>query len=250
MKALVRAASMGALIVAGAAASAAGPVMAQTAPPASAADTVFRATTLNLSAHGEVRRAPDMATITLGVTTEGATAAEALAANAARMNQVIAALKAGGIEARDIQTSGLNVNPQYVYVENQPPRLTGYRVSNQVTVIVRRLDRLGAAVDAAVRSGATDVGGVSFGIAQPGAAEDAARLEAVKALQAKADLYAKATGYRVARLVTLTEGGGYAPEPPRPMAMRAYADKEAATPVEAGELAVRIEISATFELVK
>jgi uncharacterized protein YggE len=250
MKALVRAASMGALIVAGAAASAAAPAMAQSAPP-SAADSLFRATTLNLSAEGEVRRAPDMATITLGVTTEAATAGEALSANSARMNQVIASLKAGGIDAKDIQTSGLNVQPQYVYVENQPPRLSGYRVSNQVTITVRRLDRLGSAVDAAVKSGATDVGGISFGIDKPQAAEDAARLEAVKALQAKADLYAKATGYRVARLVSLSEGGGYAPEPPRPMAMRAYAaDKAEAAPVEAGELAVRIQISATFELVK
>lgn len=246
MKALFRAAALSALLVAGAAGTAA----AQTAP-ASAADTVFQATTLSLSAFGEVRRAPDTATITLGVQTDGATAAEALRQNAVRMNQVIAALKRGGVEARDIQTSGLSLSPQYVYQENLPPRLTGYQASNQVTITVRDLAGLGQAVDAAVNAGASNVGGIAFGLEDSAAAEDAARLAAVKALQAKADLYARATGYRIARLVTLSEGGGYAPPPPMPvLAMAARMDKAESTPVEAGELKVRIDVNATFELVR
>lgn len=252
MKALFRAAApkalvLGALILAGSAAA----VSAQEAAPAvSAADTLFRATTLNLSAAGETRAAPDMATITLGVQTEAPTAAEALRDNAQRMTQVIAALKKGGIDARDIQTSGLNLNPQYVYVENQPPKLNGYQVTNQVTVTVRDLGRLGQAVDATVNAGATTIGGISFGLQNPDAAEDAARLDAVKAVQHKADLYAKATGYRVARLVSLSEGGGYAPQPPMPMMRANFADKAMSTPVEAGELKVRVDVSAVFEMVR
>src|SRR5215217_8366920 len=101
------------------------------------------------------------ATITLGVTTEAPTAAEAMRLNAAKMSQVIAALKKGGIADRDLQTSGLNLNPQYVYQENLPPRLNGYQASNQVTVVVRDLAKHGQAVDAAVNSGATNVGGVA-----------------------------------------------------------------------------------------
>jgi uncharacterized protein YggE len=245
MKALFRAAALGALIVAGSA----GGALAQTAAT-SAAGAVFNATTLSLSADGEVSRRPDMATITLGVQTDAPTAAEALRLNAVRMNQVIAAIKRGGVADRDIQTSGLNLNPQYVYQENLPPRLTGYQASNQVTIIVRDLTRLGQAVDASVNAGASNVGGVAFGLQDSDAAEDAARLEAVKALQAKAGLYAQATGYRVARLVTLSEGGGYNPPAPMPIMAMARMDKAESTPVEAGELKVRIDITATFELVR
>ena len=245
MKTLFRAAAVGALILAGSA----GATLAQTAPTATA-DTLFRATTLNLTAFGEVSRKPDMATISTGVQTEAPTAAEAMRLNAVRMNQVIAALKKGGIADRDIRTSGLSLNPQYVYQENLPPKLTGYQASNQVTVAVRDLVKLGPAVDAVVQSGASNVGGISFGLQNSDAAEDAARLAAVKALQAKADLYAQATGYRVARLVTLSEGGGYSPPAPMMMANFARMDKAEATPVEAGELKVRIDVTATFELVK
>lgn len=245
MKALFRAAAVGALLVV----ASGGASLAQTGP-APAADTMFKTTVLSLSADGEVSRRPDMATIALGVQTEAPTAAEAMRLNAARMNQVIAALKRGGIADRDIQTSGLSLSPQYVYQENLPPRLTGYQASNQVTLVVRDLTKLGQAIDASVGAGASNVGGVAFGLQDSDAAEDAARLDAVKALQAKADLYARATGYRVARLVTLSEGGGYSPPSPAPMFAAVRMDKGESTPVEAGELKVRIDISATFELVR
>ena len=247
MKSLFRAAAVGALILAGTA-GASGVAMAQTAP---AAESVFKATTLNLSAYGETRQAPDMATITLGVTTEAPSASEAMKLNADRMTQVIASLKKAGIDPRDIQTSGLNLNPQYVYVENQPPKLNGYQASNTVTIVVRDLKKLGSVVDASVNSGATNVGGISFGIEDSQASEDKARVEAVKALQAKANLYAQSLGYKVARLVTFSESGGYAPQPPVVYASFARAEKmDAGTPVEAGQLKVRIDVSATFELVK
>ena len=246
MKALFRAAALGALIVAGTASAAS----AQT-PPTIGADTMFRATTINLSAHGETRVAPNIATITLGVQTEAATAAEAMRLNANRMSQVIASLKKAGIDDRDIQTSGLNLNPQYVYELNTPPRLSGYQASNQVVVTARELNRLGQVVDATVSAGANHVGGISFGLADPSAAEDAARLAAVAKLRERADLYAGAMGYRVSRLVTMSEGGGYMPAPP-PMPMMAMQREkmDASTPVEGGELKVRMDVSATFELVR
>lgn len=247
MKTLLRAAAVGALILAGTA-GATGAAMAQTVP---AAESAFKATTLNLSAYGETRQAPDMATITLGVTTEAPSASDAMKLNADRMTGVIASLKKAGVDPRDIQTSGLNLNPQYVYVENQPPKLNGYQASNTVTIVVRDLKSLGSVVDASVNSGATNVGGISFGIENSQASEDKARIEAVKALQAKADLYAKSLGYKVARLVTFSESGGYAPQPPVVYASFARAEKmDAGTPVEAGQLKVRIDVSATYELVK
>lgn len=214
------------------------------------ADAAFRATTLNLSAYGESKAVPDLATITLGVQTDAPTAAGAMGANAAQMNKVIAALKKAGIAERDIQTSSLSVNPQYVYVENNPPKLNGYQASNQVTIQVRDLAKLGQTVDATVGAGATNVGGISFGLSDPQAAEDKARLDAVKALQAKADLYARATGYKIVRLVSLGEGGGYTPQPPMPMYAMAKREMSDSSPVSAGELKVRIDVSATYELVK
>jgi len=191
-----------------------------------------------------------MATIGLGVVTEGADAASAMQANAARMSEVIAALKKRGLAARDIQTSQISLEPQYVYEQNHPPRLTGYRASNQVTVTVRDLARLGAAVDAVVSAGANQVGGISFGLSDPAAAENAAREAAVKALAAKAELYARATGYRLARLVSLSEGGGYAPPPPIPMVAIAARFEKADTPVSPGETRVRIDVTGVYELAR
>jgi uncharacterized protein YggE len=247
MKTLMRAAALGLVLTAGAAAPGA---LAQAAPPA--ADTMFRATTLNLSAYGETKAAPDMATITLGVMTEGKTAAEAMQANATRMAAVMASLRKAGIADKDIQTSNLNLNPQYRYQENQPPLLVGYQASNNVTVTVHDLKKLGAAVDATVTAGANQVHGISFGLEDPAAAENAAREAAVKALSAKAELYARATGYKVSRLVSLSEGGGYAPQPPMPMV--AYASKraemDAGTSVSGGELKVRIDISGLYEVAR
>jgi len=246
MQMLMRAAALGLVLGAGAAPAA----LAQTAAPVGA-EAVFRATTLNLGAYGETRLAPDMATIDLGVMTEAQTAQAAMQANAQRMSQVMAALKRGGIAAKDIQTSQLGVEPQYAYEQNQPPRLTGYRATNQVTVTVRDLGRLGAAVDATVSAGANQVGQISFGLADPKAAENNARQEAVKALAAKADLYAKATGHRVLRLVSLSEGSAFSPPQPVPMvAMASARFKEADTQVSPGEIKVRVDVSGVYELAR
>lgn len=233
-------------------ASAGGAVHAQAVSPAPppAADSMFRATTLNLSAYGETKVAPDMATISLGVMTEASSAQAAMAQNRTRMAQVIAALRAGGIAERDIQTSGLSLSPQYVYVQNEQPKLSGYQASNQVTVTVNDLSKVGAAIDATVGAGANTVGGVTFGLKDPEAAENDARRRAVQALQAKANLYAQATGHRVGRLVTLSEGGGYTPQPPMPMMAMRMEKADSSTPVQPGQLNVRIDITGLYELTR
>jgi uncharacterized protein YggE len=214
------------------------------------ADAAFRATTLSLAAFGETRIAPDMATISLGVSTVAPTAAEAMQANRDRMNRTVQALKAQGIADRDVQTSGLNLSPQYAYEQNKPPRLTGYQASNEVTITARDIARLGPTVDAVVAAGANQINGISFGLQNPRDAENRARRAAVEAVAAKAALYAEATGHRVQRLVNLSEGGGYVPVQNRPVMMRMQADAAAAPPtaIEPGELRVRIDVSATYEL--
>ena len=98
-----------------------------------------------------------------------------------------------------------------------------------------------------VGAGANEIQGISFGLKNAEAAENEARIKAAKALSAKASLYAGATGYKVVRMVNLSESGGYSPEPPRPMLAMARAEK-ASTPIAAGELSVRIQVSGTYEL--
>jgi uncharacterized protein YggE len=224
------------------------PTLAQSAD----SDRMFEATTLTLSAHGETKITPDQATITLGVQTTAPTAADAVRQNAARMSAITAALRAQSLPDRDIQTSNLSLNAQYTYAQDQPPRLNGYQASNDVTVIVEDIAKLGPIVDAVSAAGANQINGISFGLRDSTAAEDQARLAAVKALKAKADLYAQATGYHTERLVNLSEGAPQEIGPVRPM-FRMAAEAVAAappTPVSAGELTVGVDVTGVYELAK
>ncbi len=243
----------GALMAAAALTVAAPSAQAQSQPNGGSPLTIQAVTerpSLNLSAYGEVKAAPDMATITFAVVTDAATAAEAMAQNATRMNQVMAALRRAGIAERDVQTSGLNLSAQYDYVQNEPPRLRGYQATNQVTVIINDLTRVGSTADAVVTAGVNQINGISFGLRDPSAAENQARQIAVRNLQAKAALYAQALGVDLGGIRSLSEGGGYAPQPPRPMyAARAeMAMDSGGTSVAAGELTVRIDITGIYDL--
>lgn len=212
----------------------------------------FAATTLNLSATGEISAQPDQATLDFGVTALAPNAGAAVRQDAQVMTQVLAALKAQGVADRDVRTSGLSVQAQYTFAPNVPRRLNGYEASNRVTVTASDPSRVGALVDAAVAAGANDVGGITFGLKDPQAVQDQARLQAVKALAARADLYAKAAGYRVARLVNLTEGQRFAPGPQPQFAevVVTAARRGAPTPVAAGDISVQVQVSATYELTR
>jgi len=241
----------GAVTAAVALAAAASPSMAQTAPAPGTVQTMQTAPALNLSAYGEVKAKPDMATITFGVQTEAPTAATAMRDNATQMTQVMAALRRAGIAERDIQTSGLNLQAQYDYVQNEPPKLRGYQATNRVTVIINDLTKVGTTADAVVSAGVNQIDGISFGLKDSSAAEDQARQLAVRALQSKAQLYAQALGVQLGGIRSLNEGGGYTPQPPMPVAMFARAQAAGdSTPVSAGELTVRIDINGVYDIVR
>jgi uncharacterized protein YggE len=209
----------------------------------------FAATTLVLSASGEVRVQPDLAVLNLGVQADGPDAAQAFARARTRTNALFATLRDQGVADTDIQTDGLNLQAQYAEQDSKGPAvLTGYRASNTVKVRLHDISHAGAVVDAVVSAGANQVNGISFELSNPSVAEDEARRLAVKALQAKAELYAEATGYRVRRLISLSEGGGGYAGPVYPVvAMRRMT---AETPVAAGEATVSATVSATFELAR
>ena len=205
-------------------------------------------TLLSVSATAESRRVPDVATISTGVVTQAADANAAMRANAVQMDKVMAAIRAAGIAERDVQTSGINLNPQYRYVENQAPSITGYQASNAVNVKVRDLSKLGKVLDAFVASGANQVNGPNFEVDKPEEAYDEARVAALRKAQAQARTYADALGLKVRRIVSISEGGASFPRP-MPMVRAMAADammKE--TAVSPGETALSVNIDVVFEL--
>ncbi len=219
------------------------------AQPASTINQTIAGTRLDVSATGEVTRVPDLATISAGVTTRAATAGAALQQAATRMARVRAALKRAGIEDRDIQTSNISLNPEYRYVENQPPRIVGYSASNQLSVRFRDIANAGAILDALVAEGANQINGPTLSIDKPEAALDEARARAVASGRARAELYARALGLRVVRVVIVSESGGsYPVPPPMPMMMARGEAASADTKVDPGEQRLQVTLAMTFEL--
>lgn len=205
-------------------------------------------TRLDISATGEVTRVPDIAIISAGVVTRSTTAGGAIQDNAARMERVIAALKRAGIADRDIQTSSINLNPEYRYEENQQPQLVGYSASNQLTIRFRDIRNSGRVLDVLVAEGANQINGPTMTIEHPEEALDEARAKAVAAGRARAELYARALGKRVARVILVSESGGYYPPPPMPMAERAMVAGTPVTKIEPGEQKLQVTLSMVFEL--
>lgn len=206
-------------------------------------------TLVSVSASAESKRVPDVATINTGVVTQAADANAAMRQNAEQMDKVMKALRAAGIAERDIQTSGINLNAQYHYEQNQPPRITGYEARNTVNVKVRDLAKLGRVLDTLVSQGANQINGPSFEVDEPEEAYDEARVAALKKAQARAQTYADALGLRVRRIVSISEGGGFMPQPMpmvRAMAADAYAGKE--TAVSPGEATLSANLDVVFEL--
>lgn len=237
MKTILAALMLGAASLPGAAAAQSVPVM-----------QTIAGTRLDVSATGEATRVPDIAIVSAGVVTRTATARAALEQNAARMDRVRAALKRAGIADRDIQTSNISLNPEYRYVQDQPPRLVGYTASNQVNVRFRDIARTGDILDALVAEGANQINGPNLTIDKPEEAQDEARTKALGVGRARAELYARALGMRVVRLLSVSEGGGYAVPPPMPVMMEARAQAGNATKIDPGEQKVQVTLSMVFEL--
>ena len=216
---------------------------AQTLPPPQASD----ATLLNISAQAEARRVPDVATLSAGVVTQAVDGNTAMRENAVQMDKVMAAIKAAGIAERDIQTSGINLSPQYRYAENEAPKITGYQASNTVSLKVRDITKLGKVLDSLAAQGANQINGPSFEIDQPEPVYDEARLAALKKAQARAETYAKALGLRVRRIVSISEsnGGGFRP---MPMMAMARGKAEMDTAVAPGETTLSVSLDVVFEM--
>jgi len=238
----------GAVLSLGALASGAGPLHAQDRG-GEQSHAEEKAPIISLSVTESVRAAPDLVVIGAGVITQAATAREAMAQNARKMERAIARLKAMKIAARDIQTSNFSLAPQYRYDrEREQQILIGYRVSNQISVKLRDQRRAGEVLDALVAEGVNNVNGPSFVLEN----DEAARLEArgrayAKAL-ATARQYARLAGFERVELVGLSEQLARGAPVPVMAARMAAAEADAATPIEPGEVETAVTIAVRFRL--
>lgn len=219
-------------------------VPAVTAGPASAQTP---ARSITVTGEAQVMGVPDMATISVGVTTQEKTAKAALDANSTALQSVLAKLKSDGIDPQDIQTTGLSVNPQFDYQTSSggTQQITGYVASNMVVVSVRKLDMLGGTLDAIVSEGANTLNGINFGLQDPGPKQDEARKAAVTEAARRAQLYADAAGVTLGPVQTITEQG--IGMPPVMMAAAAPRDKME-VPVEGGQVTVSAAVSVTWAI--
>ena len=214
------------------------------------AQTMAPAETLRqivVSGTGRVDMAPDMATIRIGVTHQAEVAAEALQQTSDALAAMLERLSGLGVEARDVQTSGLSLGP--VWRDRPDPQAQpvpwGFEASNVVTVRLRDIDSVGTVLDALVSDGANRLDGVSFGLQAADDAEDEARRTAVENARRKAALYAEAAGVSLGAVVSLTETGGSSP---RPMMMEMAAMRADSVPVAAGEIGISASVQMVFVL--
>ena len=214
---------------------------------AAAQDARERMRTISVTGTGSVTAKPEIAEVQIGVQTEARTAAAALNGNTAAMNTLFTTLKNTGIAETDMQTSGFNVSPRYEQPQpGRPSGIGGYQVSNQVTVKVRELPKLGELLDQVVQNGANTVHGVRFSLAKPDVFADLARKEAMADAKRKAELLAMEGGVKLGRIASINEAGG--PEPRFQEAAVAMRSAAGPVPVAPGELTVRASLRVTWLL--
>ncbi len=205
---------------------------------------------ISLTGVGEISALPDIARIRSGVISQAKTAAKALAANSAAMTRIINALKASNISDRDIQTSGFSVNPTYFYDQKNrqnPPKIIGYQVRNQVQITVRQRTELGSILDKMIALGANQINGISFSIDRPQKLLDEARKLAVKDAMRKAGIYMAATNNTLGRIISITEGRVPAPVPQFAQNTQGLRLRTS-VPVEAGERVLKSQVIIIWEL--
>ncbi len=204
--------------------------------------------TISVSGQGRVTAPPDMATISTGVVTESERSEDALRENNVVVSALMKTLDDSGVDVADRQTSNFSVSPRYSRERNESgsPKIDGYRVSNQVKIVVRDLDKLGGLLDALVKSGSNQLGSIAFGLSNQDALADEARVQAVKSARKRAELYAKAAGRKVGEVLSISES---AIAVPRPMMRNAMMMAEAAdVPIAVGENEITASVHVVFAL--
>ena len=201
---------------------------------------------ISVTGEAQISVAPDIAFVDAGVATDAKTAREASEANNNAMTKVFAALKAANIDARDIQTSRLSLQPQYAPNRSGPSPVVGYRASNRVTVRIHDVSKVAGVIDTLVGAGANDIGNVNFEVSQASKLLDDAREKAVADARRKAEIYARAAGVTLGAALSISEGGSA----PQPMFRAKMAAPMAAapTPIAQGEETLSISVNVTWAI--
>lgn len=204
--------------------------------------------TLHVVGTASTTVAPDQAVVTIGVATDGRTVKEAKQANDSRARAMLTRIANVGIPSKDVQTSGLIIEPIYDY-QSDTRRLIKYTMSNTVTVVVRNLAKLEQLIDEAMADGGNMLSGVAFRVSNHEAIVDTLRIAAAKDAKVKADGIAQALDMKVARPITITVQQHI---PDQPVSMRLFARsmaaEDASTPIQAGESTIRVSVDVTFEI--
>ncbi len=202
---------------------------------------------ITVTGEGQVEAVPDMATVSLGVTTEAATAAAAMVANSAELERVMERLRRVGIKQRDLQTSSLALNPNWQHGQGaSKPRIIGYVASHQLTVRVRNLNDLAGVLDAAVKDGANTLNGVSFGMTDLTPLLAEARKRAVADARAQAELLVEAAGVRLGPVEAITDGGGV--RGPQPVFRDMPASVASSVPIAEGEVSINANVTVVWQI--
>jgi uncharacterized protein YggE len=234
---------LGALIVAVAALSAhAGPAIGA---PTESQVTDTPTHTISVSASGKISQVPDVARVNLGVSVTKSTVKAARSAVATRMTEILGAVKALGVADADIQTTGLNLYPQYG--NGSSPRIVGYNVSNQIQITIRDLDKADDVVDKAMAKGATEMNGITFDIADPAKALNDARAAAVAAARASAAVMASAGNVTLGGVVSIADLSPVSG--PSPVYYGAAKALDAvAMPIQAGSQDISATVTVVFSI--
>jgi uncharacterized protein len=217
-------------------------------PPSATGQTAEKpASLITVSGEGSASIVPDLAILTGGVTTAGKTAREASEANGGAMTAVMAAVKAAGIDDKDVQTSRLSLQPVRDQGRNEPGRITGFQASNQVAVKIRDLGKISDVIDRMVGAGANDISGIHFSVSSPSKPLDQARAAAIADARRKAEIYARAANVALGSPVSISEEGS---APPRPFPMRSMEAAAVSTPVSPGEAQLHVSVTVSYELLR
>lgn len=220
------------------------------APVATGSEPGQTRNTISVSGSGQAFGRPDLATVQIGVQSAGPDLGQTLTQNNQRADAILAALKALGIEDKDLQTSNFSIYPQRDYdpQTGQPKDTITYHVDNTLSVTVRDLSKLSDVLSTTAAVGANYIHGIAFSVADPAALEAEARARAMADARARAEQLAKAAGVTLGSPISISESFNYAPPTPLAFDRALTAEAASAVPVATGQLQVSIQVNVAYEI--
>ncbi|MGQ9610881.1 MAG: SIMPL domain-containing protein [bacterium] len=190
------------------------------------------------------KKSPDIAIAQIGVQTINKEVEPAVAENNRKAEAIISTLKQLGISEKDIKTVSFNIYPLKDYKNNDPNTIIGFQVDNTVSVTFRKLDIVGKGLQAAITTGANNIYGIEFTLADPEPVRNELRVLAIQDARKKAENMAQAAGIQLGKIISINESSA------TPIYRYAYdkAAAESAVPVQSGELYITVQVNIVYEL--